>query len=141
MLDYIFFDTTLSQKFKNHLTKMDIGFEIENDENFGSVQGEIVLIHDDINDDTLDRLQVLYDDLQDELEQLLEQGEDSLLINAAGMQTQLKNGTTCTLRVEPTVVTRILTVLEFDELQTFVDDIARSVDNPDSGHFCQRLVE
>jgi hypothetical protein len=50
------------------------------------------------------------------------------MMNAAGMQTQLKDGTMCTLRVEPTIVTRILTVLEFDELQAFIDNIARSVE-------------
>lgn len=139
MLDYIFFDTVISQKFKDHLTKMGIEFRVENDENFGSVQGEIVSIHDNISDDILNDLQVLYDNLQDELEQMLEQGEDGLLINAAGMQTQLKDGTMCTLRVEPTIVTRILTVLELDELQAFVDHIARSVEDCDSGHFCHHI--
>lgn len=83
MLDYIFFDTMISQKFKDHLTKVGIEFRVGNDENFGSAQGEIVSIHDNISDDILNNL-------QDELEQMLEQGEDSLLINAAAMQTQLK---------------------------------------------------
>ena len=55
-------------------------------------------------------------------------------MNAAGMQTQLKDGRLCTLRVEPTIITRILTVLEFDELQAFVDNIVKSVEDPDSEH-------
>ncbi len=139
MLDYIFFDTALSQKFKDHLTKVGIEFKVENDDNFGSVQGEIVSINDDTSDDILDELQTLYDELQDELEQILEQNEEGLLMNAAGMQTQLKDGTICTLRVEPSIVTRILTVLEFDELQAFVDNIAKSVEEPDSGHFCHNI--
>ncbi len=136
MLDYIFFDANLSAKFKDHLTKMGIEFEAEIDKGFGSVQGEIVSITDDTSDDVLEELQVLYDNLQDELEKLLEQTDDALLMNAAGMQTQLKDGTMCTLRVSPNVVTRILTVLDFDELQEFVDNITRSVEDPDSGHFC-----
>jgi hypothetical protein len=40
MLDCIFFDARLSNKFKDHLTKVGIEFEVEDDENFGSVQGE-----------------------------------------------------------------------------------------------------
>jgi hypothetical protein len=60
-------------------------------------------------------------------------------MNVAGMQTQLKNGKLCTLRVEPTIVTRILTVLEFDELQAFVDNIANSVENPDDEHFFHNI--
>jgi hypothetical protein len=78
----------------------------------------------------------LYDDLQDELEEMLEQTDDALVMNAAGMEVKLKDGNICTLRVDPNTVTRILNVLEFDELQAFVDSIAKSVEEPDSGHFC-----
>jgi molybdopterin converting factor small subunit len=74
-----------------------IEFEFEDDENFGSVQGEIVSIADETKDDVLDELQVLYDKLQEELERILEQNGDGLMMNAAGMQTQLKDGTMCTL--------------------------------------------
>jgi hypothetical protein len=34
----------------------------------------------------------LYDKLQEELEQILEQNGDGLMMNAAGMQTHLKDG-------------------------------------------------
>ncbi len=136
MLDYIFFDSKLSGKFKNHLTKVGIEFKSENDENFGSVQGEIVSIDDDTQDDVLEDLQALYEDLQDELEKMLEQTEDALIMNAAGMEVKLKDGSICTLRVSPDVITRILSVLEFEELQAFVDNIAKSVEDPDSDHFC-----
>jgi hypothetical protein len=30
-------------------------------------------------------------------------------------------------------------VLEFDELQAFIDNIAHSVENPDDGHFCHNI--
>ncbi|MDC9726989.1 MAG: hypothetical protein PSN35_04040 [Candidatus Thioglobus sp.] len=139
MLDYIFFNASLSGKFKDHLTKVGIEFKCEDDEGFGSIQGEIVSIADDTNDSILGELQDLYDELQDELEALLEQTDDALMMNAAGMQVTLKDGSMCTLRVSPDVVTRILTVLEFDELQAFVENIARSVENPDDGHFCHNI--
>ena len=139
MLDYIFFNSELSSKFKDHLTKVGIKYICKNDESFGSVQGEIVSIADDTQDDVLDTLQTLYDDLQDELEQILEQTDEGLMMNAAGMEVKLKDGSICTLRVSPEIVTRILTVLEFDELQAFVDNIARSVEEPDSGHFCHNI--
>ncbi len=141
MLDYIFFDPKLSGKFKDHLIKVDIEFECEQDDSFGSVQGEIVSISDQTNDAVLVTLQDLYDTLQDELEQLLEQNDEGLMMNAAGMEVQLKNGSRCTLRVAPDIVTRILTVLEFDELQAFVENIAHSVENPDDGHFCKNIGE
>ena len=139
MLDYIFFDPSLSNKFKDHLTKVGIEFECEEDEGFGSVQGEIVSIAENTDQEVLSELQDLYDQLQDELELILEQGEDGLMINAAGMEVKLKDGSVCTLRVAPEIVTRILTVLEFNELQAFVDNIARSVEEPDSGHFCHNV--
>ena len=136
MLDYIFFNASLSDKFKDHLTKVEIEFKCVDDKSFGSVQGEIVSIADDTNDSVLDELQNVYDELQDELEVMLEQTDDALMMNAAGMAVQLKDGSMCTLRVSPDVVTRILTVLEFDELQAFVENIAKSVEDPDDGHFC-----
>ncbi|HIG89328.1 MAG TPA: hypothetical protein EYQ04_05080 [Candidatus Thioglobus sp.] len=139
MLDYIFFDTSLSAKFKDHLTKVGIRFECKDDKGFGSVQGEIVSIADETSDEILEELQDLYDELQDELEKILEQTDDALMMNAAGMEVQLKDGRLCTLRVSPDIVTRILTVLEFDELQAFIDNVARSVEEPDSGHFCHNL--
>ncbi len=139
MLDYIFFDTVLARKFKDHLTKVGIEFQTEKDDDFGSVQGEIVSITDETSDEILDKLQTLYDELQEEMEQILEQGGDGLSMNAAGMKVQLKNGSMCTLRVEPAIVTRILTVLEFDELQAFIDNIAKSVEEPDDGHFCHNI--
>ena len=139
MLDYIFFDTNLSAKFKDHLTKEGIDFDSKDDEGFGSVQGEIISIADETSDEALDELQVLYDELQDELALLLEQSDEGLTMNAAGMEVKLQDGSVCTLRVSPDVVTRILTVLEFDELQTFIDNIARSVENPDDGHFCHNI--
>ena len=139
MLDYIFFDASLSAKFKDHLTKVGIVFECTDDEGFGSVQGEIVSIADETSDAVLKELQDLYDVLQGELEQLLEQSNEGLMMNAAGMEVQLKDGRLCTLRVSPDVVTKILTVLEFDELQAFIDNIARSVENPDSEHFCHNI--
>lgn len=141
MLDYIFFDTTFSAKFKDHLTKVGIVFECKDDEDFGSVQGEIVSIADNTSDEVLDTLQVLYDDLQDELEKILEKTDDGLMMNAAGMEVRLKDGSICTLRVAPDVTARILTVLEFDELQAFVENIARSVEEPDNGHFCHNKPE
>jgi hypothetical protein len=141
MLDYIFFATILSDKFKDHLTKVGIDFECDIDASFGSVQGEIISIADETSDAVLNELQVLYDELQDDLEQILEQEGDGLLMNAAGMEVKLKDGSICTLRVSPEIVTRILTVLEFDELQAFIENIARSVEEPDSGHFCHNKPE
>lgn len=141
MLDYIFFDPSLATKFKDHLTKAGIDYQQEIDKDFGSIQGEIISIADETNEQILSELQALYDQLQDELEALLEQGEDALSMHAAGMQTQLKDGSMCTLRVSPEIVTRILTVLEFEELQAFVDNIARSVEDPDDGHFCHNITK
>ncbi len=136
MLDYIFFDAKLSNKFKDHLTKVEIEFKYKQDSAFGSVQGEIVSISDETSENLLDELQNLYDKLQSELEKLLEQDDEGLAMSTAGMEVKLKDGKLCTLRVAPDIVARILTVLEFDELQAFVDNIAKSVEKPDSGHFC-----
>lgn len=81
------------------------------------------------------QLQDLYDELQDKLEQT----DEGLIMNATGMEVKHKDGSICTLRVTPDVITRILTVLEFDELQAFIKNIARSVENLDNEHFCHNI--
>jgi hypothetical protein len=141
MLDYIFFAPSLTDKFKTRLTQANIPFVCEKDENFGSVQGDIISISDETDEQILSDLQDFYDELQDELAHILEQGEDALSMNAAGMSATLNDGSLCTLRVSPEIVSRILSVLEFSELQAFVDDIASSVQTPDSGHFCHHKEE
>ncbi len=77
MLDYIFFDTKLSNKFKNHLRKAGIEFEYKQDSMFGSVQGEIVSIDEMVSETILYELQNLYDELQNELEKLLEESNNN----------------------------------------------------------------
>jgi len=114
-----------------------VQYTISIDDEFGTFQGEIVAVSDELDDNILDKLQDLYDNLQDEQEQLLETTDNGLLTNAAGMEVDLLNGDKCTLRLSPEVINRILQVLEFEELQAFVQTIATSVQNPDNGPFCK----
>jgi hypothetical protein len=137
MLDYIFFNALFSTKFKNTLEEMSVPYQISNDEDFSTLQGEIISIDEDIDEDVLDKLQDFYDKLQDEQELLLEQTDESLETNAAGMEIDLSDGDKCTLRLPPEQVNKILSVLSFEELQEFVQLIANSVQNPDNNPFCQ----
>lgn len=139
MLEYIFFNKQLADEFKTNLNKINLEFSQKIDKNFGTEQGEIISIADNTPENILNDLQNLYDKLQDDLEKILEQEGSGLMLNAAGMHTTLKDGSTCTIRVAPEITTRILTVLEFEELQAFVDNIAASVQDPDSGHFCRNI--
>ncbi len=60
-------------------------------------------------------------------------------MNAAGIKIELKNVRLYILRASLDVVTKILTVLEFDKLQAFVDNIAKSVEGPNDGQFCHNI--
>lgn len=73
------------------------------------------------------------------MKERLAQDDAGLEMNAAGMQVTLEDGSLCTLRVAPDVALKILGVLTFDELQGFVDNIAKSVQQPDGGHFCHNI--
>lgn len=137
MLDYIFFEPVLSSKFKNTLKKMNIEYQESLDDDFGTIQGQIIGVSDDLDEEILDKLQNIYDELQDEQEKILEKTDDSLLVNASGMEVDLDNGDKCTLRLPPEQVNKILGVLSFEELQAFVQTIANSVLNPDNKPFCK----
>lgn len=137
MLDYIFFNDKLNDKFVQFLQDNNIPFSQEQDDSFGTVQGSIIGISEDISEDTLDELQNLYDILQKKQEQILENSDESLITNVAGMEVALKDDKICTLKVDPEIVSKMLTVVSFEELQSFVEDVTQCVQNPISKPACK----
>ncbi len=136
MLDYIFFDNTLCDKFIAHLSRINVAFNQETDDGFGTVQGAIISISEDTSQTYLDDLQQLYDTLQNEQEKLLEASDDALITNVAGMEVVLNNGRTCTIKVDSTTVSQMLTTISFEQLQNFVNDVAKCVQNPNNKPAC-----
>ncbi|WML90740.1 hypothetical protein RCF98_17475 [Thiothrix lacustris] len=136
-LEYLFFTQTIADKFITALSNHNLHFERE----IETVQGAIVLkIAEGVDDDLWDELDDLYDELSDEDQALVEAGiEDDDSKSTAGIYLQLANGNQTIAQVDPSIMSRILTVITTEELNAFVDTIVRSVEIPDDSPICKRL--
>ncbi|WMP17503.1 hypothetical protein [Thiothrix lacustris] len=137
VLEYLFFTQTIADKFIMALSNHNLHFERE----IETVQGAIVLkIAEGVDDDLWDELDDLYDELSDEDQALVEAGiEDDDSKSTAGIYLQLANGNQTIAQVDPSIMSRILTVITTEELNAFVDTIVRSVEIPDDSPICKRL--
>jgi len=135
-LEYLFFTQDIADQFIAALRQHDLHFERE----IESVQGAIVLkIAEGVNDDLWDTLDDLYDELSEADQALVEAGlehEDNK--STAGIYLQLAGGHQTIAQVDPDVMSRMLTVITTEEMNTFVDTIVRSVETPDDSPICKR---
>jgi len=134
MLDYLFFNQSIADKFIDFMTKNNLEWiqEVE------KIQNAIVLkTSEDIDSDLWDALDDLYDELG---------LEDALLsdtntteehdIDTAGVYIQLQNGEQTIAKINPLIMNRILDVISMDEFNDFIEAIVTSVENPDDSAIC-----
>lgn len=136
VLEYLFFTTSVADKFIQSLNAHKLEYIQETE----SVQGATVIkIAEGVDDDLWDELDDLYDELSEEDQSLMEAGiEDTEAKSTAGIYLQLLGGKQTIAQVDPGVMSRMLTVITTDELNTFVDTIVRSVETPDDSPICKR---
>ncbi|UJS22909.1 hypothetical protein [Thiothrix winogradskyi] len=135
-LEYLFFTQSIADRFIEALHEHELHFERE----IEPVQGAIVLkIAEGVDDDLWDMLDDLYDELSEADQALVEAGlEDDDSKSTAGIYLQLAGGHQTIAQVNPDVMSRMLTVISTEELNTFVDTIVRSVETPDDSPICKR---
>lgn len=137
MLEYLFFTSSVADKFIKVLKERNLDYIQEAE----PMQGAIVLkIAEGVDDDLWDALDDLYDELSEEDQALLEEGiDDSGAKSAAGIYLQLLGGKQTIAQVDPDIMNKILSAITMDELNAFIDTIVRSVENPDDSPICKRL--
>ena len=131
MLDYIFFDDQNLGLFIHHLKGHDIDYAIQHD-----AMGNVVSVPDDLSDATGDELDRLYDQLLQAQAEVVEEGEDRLERDVAGIHITLNSGEPCTIRLNPDLVARLLAVISVDELKELATTVAHAVENPDNRPLC-----
>lgn len=136
MLDYLFFNQSVAEKFIDFMNKNNLEWtqEIE------KIQGALVLkTSEDIDDALWDALDELYDELGLEDALLSDSNSaDTDDIDAAGVYIQLKNGQQTIAAINPLIMNRILDVISMDEFNDFIEAIVSSVENPDDSAICQK---
>lgn len=118
-----------------------LGLEVEVRPDPISEEATTVLIRDDIDDETYDKIECWYEEETAEAEAQMMALEGDEHFVAAGIWVQLEDGGSSLARVDPSVMKRILTVITHEELADFVARIADAVEHPDITPICQTPVE
>ena len=138
MIEYLFFNVEISQKFTAMLEQKGVAWEEKTED----VQEALCInVSEDINDELWDKLDSIYDDLSDEDQALLEASladEDDHQLNTAGIYIQLKNGSQTIAKINPDIMNRMLNVITMDEFNDFIEAVVSSVEQPDDRAFCKR---
>ena len=133
MYEYVFFDKGIREHFIDELKLRRVDHQLLGDD------GLLIGVSEEISDDDSDAIDHLYDRLLQQSGDLLEQGEDSLEISVAGVQVQLADQSSCTIRLEPDLVGRLLTAVSMEELRDLCQTIAEGVERRDNSPLCHRL--
>jgi hypothetical protein len=95
-----------------------------------------VLLPEGLEDELSDRIEDYYDELLDQTEALVSDGEDYL--HNVGVSVHLKDGRSVLAAVAPELVNKLLDSLTMEEIGAFVNAIADAVENPDERPLCKR---
>ncbi len=130
MFEYIFFDAGLRDRFIARLAGLGIEASIDADDELN------VLVPESIADELAEQVDEIYEvTLQDNAE-LLEQTDDAMERNVAGVMVTLASGEKTNIRFDPDLLARLLGCISMEELRDMVQNIALYVENPDDSPIC-----
>lgn len=135
MIEYIFFDSSLSERFSKHARSLGIECIPTQDS-----MGITLAVPEDIPDDVAAALELAYDELLEQQAEMIE-ADEAELKHAAAIHINLADGSPCMIRIEPAMMNRLLSCLSIDELHRLVTGIAHDVENPSSRPLCHNSSE
>jgi hypothetical protein len=130
MLDYVFFDEGLRDRFVEFTRARGIEVAVSDEGGFMASTPE------DLDDEVNEAIDHYYEVLLQENADMLESTDDRLEKNVAGVRVVLADGTACTIRFDPNLLARMLQSISMEELRDVVQHIASSVENPDDRPLC-----
>lgn len=133
MIDYIFFDAALRDRFVTYAKQRDVPCNATDDP-----MGMVVEISEDITDELSDEIEAFYDTLEKEQEEISK--EDGSLNRLAGFRFNLPDGQSRMLPIEPEIANRLMTHFTLEEIQHLLDDVAYCTLFPNDEHLCKILA-
>ena len=134
MLEYLFFNNAVAEKFRAFLGQQGLSFE----EQVESIQQALLIVLAEPEDDELwDKIDDYYDELSAQDQEMVESQDGTIDSSRAGIYLQLTNGEQTIAKVDPAILNRILTAISMEELNLFLDTIVKSVEQPDDSPICK----
>lgn len=136
MLEYLFFNQPIADKFIHFLNNKKLDWQQYDDPMLDSI---VIKTSEDIDDSLWDELDDYHEALGLEDQRILEENlADDDDTNAAGIYIQLKNGEQTVAQINPDVMNRMLDVISMEEFNYFVETIVSSVEKPDDSPICEK---
>jgi hypothetical protein len=134
MIEYIFFDAALRDKFVSYATQHEIPCTAIEDN-----MGMVVEIPEDIPEELSDKLEEFYEALEEE-QVSLSKGEGDLH-RLAGFGFKLPNGESRMLPLQTDMANRLLAHFTPEEIHQLFNAVAECTLNPNDEHLCHILAE
>ncbi|MFA5826247.1 MAG: hypothetical protein WC825_09785 [Gallionellaceae bacterium] len=135
MIEYIFFDATLQNKFVEYAASFGVTCTLQDDP-----MGMVVAIPEDIGEDVEDALEERYALLEREQSEQLMQEEGGLK-RIAGFNYNLPDGQSRMAPLQADIASRLLSVFSIEEIQILFAAVARSALNQEDKPLCKILKD
>lgn len=132
MIEYIFFDTALRDKFVEYAKGRDVPCTLSDDS-----MGLLVAIPEEFPEELIDELEDRYGALQDEQARLCETAGE--LRRLSGFRFNLPDGQGRLLPVTTDIANRLMANFSLEEIQNLLEAVADCTLNPNEGHLCKIL--
>ena len=133
MLDYIFFNENLLDRYLAFLEERGISFDKRRDE-----MGFVVSIPEDLENGLEDEADAFYEELLERQEEVMETEGDPLDKNVAAITVNLTDGRVVYAPVRPALLNKLLASISAQEVGELVHAIASAIENPDERPICKR---
>lgn len=133
MMEYIFFDAGLRDRFVQFSQDLGVACELQEDN-----MGMVVAVADELDDELMDTLENHYEALQDEQSQMMSQSEGGFK-SLAGFSVVLPDGTIGMVPLQPEMANRLLASFSIEEIQLLFSAVARVALDPQEKPLCQIL--
>jgi len=134
MFEYIFFNSTLRDKFVKYAESVDVSCTFHDDH-----MGLVVAIPENISEDAENALEQLYDNLEKEQSTLLLQEEGGLQ-RLAGFYYKMPDGQSRMVPLETDIANRLLAAFTMEEVQALFETVALSMFENEE-HLCKILAK
>ncbi|MDA8225955.1 MAG: hypothetical protein M0T86_08555 [Betaproteobacteria bacterium] len=134
MLEFIFFDTELRDRFIAAMDERQLRHEMR-DDHFGWVVG---VEECELAEGLVLEIEALYEALQEEQMRRTETAEGGLEKHAAGIAVELPDGASTMVSIPPELASRLLAHFSFEEIHQMFSRVAAAALHPDDRPICQR---
>lgn len=136
MMEYMFFDASVRDKFVEHVRKLGIACSLR-----GDSMGLIVEVPEDLPESDETSIEACYETLQDEQSSMVDQSEGGLSKHVAGFRLELPDGQSCMVALQPDIASRLMNCFSLEEIQALFATVAKNALQPQNSPLCKTRLD